>query len=297
MSIQVESIPENQEQEQFVATQSRTGWQLLRSNLTIVVSVGILLIFIVGAIAAPLITSADPLYITPSARLLSPRPGHPFGTDHLGRDLFAIVLYGARTSLAVGICVTTLSMSIAIVLGLLSGFYAKVDAVMMRIVDGLMSFPGIVLATAAAGYLGPSFQTVVMALSIVLIAPSVRVVRGSVLVVRELLMVEAARSVGIPENRLILKYVLPVVRSPIFVQSAFIFSAAVLGEAGLSFLGLGVGAKTVSWGGALTDARNYIQNAWWIALFPGVALSLTILALNLLGDALRDILDPRLAKR
>ncbi|MBV9491977.1 MAG: ABC transporter permease [Verrucomicrobia bacterium] len=269
----------------------------MAGNATAVASLATLLLLVVVSLAAPLLTTGDPLGIDPAHRFLSPRTEHLFGTDHLGRDVFALVLYGGRTSLVVGSLVTAASMTIAILFGLASGFYRRLDAVLMRIVDGLMAFPGIVLATAAAGYLGPSVGTVVAALSIVLIAPALRVVRGQVLVVRELPMIEAARAVGVPETRLLVSYVLPAVTAPILVQASFIFSAAVLGEAALSFIGLGVGARDVSWGTALTEARNYIENAWWMVVFPGAALVLTILALNLLGDALRDLLDPRLARR
>lgn len=235
--------------------------------------------------------------VSPALRFTPPGMGHPFGTDNLGRDMFKMVLHGSRTSLLVGLVVTTISMSMAIVLGVVSGFYRKVDVVLMRFVDGLMAFPGIVLATAAAGIMGPSVTTVMTSLSIVLIAPSLRIVRGQVLVVRELQMIEAARAVGVPTLRIFTKYVLPAVSSPILVQASFIFSAAVLGEAGLSFIGVGIGPKDLSWGNALTEARNYISQAPWIVLFPGLALMLTILSLNLLGDALRDVLDPRLARR
>ncbi len=262
---------------------------------------GVAIIILVGLIvvvaAAPLLSNASPLKIDPVHRLLSPRAGHLMGTDHLGRDMLAIVLYGGRTSLVVGFLVTAIGMGAAIPLGLLSGFYRRVDAVLMRVVDGLMAFPGIVLATAAAGYIGPSATTVVLALSLVLIAPALRVVRGQTLIVRELPMIEAARAVGIRERHILTRYILPAVLSPVLIQASFVFSAAVLGEAALSFIGLGVGAKDVSWGGALAEARDYIQNGWWIVVFPGLALLLTILSLNLLGDSLRDALDPKLARR
>lgn len=296
-TLTVEEAVESSRLDEPAAPKARTFWRSLLRNRTAMLAIAILGLIILGALAAPLLTSENPLTINPAQRLRSPREGHIFGTDYLGRDVFAIVLYGAQTSLLAGLIITALSITIATVLGLLAGFYHRVDAILMRIVDGLMSFPGIVLATAAAGYFGPSFGTVVLALTIVLIWPSLRVVRGSALVARELLMVEAGRSVGVPEGRILTKYVFPLVRAPILVQTSFIFSAAVLGEAALSFIGLGVGSKTVSWGSALTESRNYIQNAWWIAVFPGLALVLTILALNLLGDALRDILDPRLARR
>jgi peptide/nickel transport system permease protein len=258
----------------------------------------VVLALLIGAVvAAPLLAHYSPFKIDPVHRLLSPRPGHPMGTDHLGRDMLAIVLYGGRTSLIVGVFVTVIAMGMAIALGLLSGFYRRLDAILMRIVDGLMAFPGIVLATAAAGYIGPSVTTVVLALSLVLIAPALRVVRGQTLIVRELPMIEAARAVGLRESRILTHYILPAVLSPILIQASFVFSAAVLGEAALSFIGLGVGSKVVSWGGALAEARDYIQNGWWIVIFPGAALVLTILSLNLLGDSLRDALDPKLARR
>jgi peptide/nickel transport system permease protein len=252
---------------------------------------------ILSALFATQIAGDDPMRISPAQRFRPPSPENPFGTDHLGRDVFKIVLHGGRTSLFVGLMVTALSMSTAILLGLVSGFFHRVDAVLMRFVDGLMAFPGIVLATAVAGYLGPSIPTVIFSLSIVLTAPSLRIVRGQVLVARELPMIEAARAVGVPSGRILKNYVLPAVMSPILVQASFIFSAAILGEAALSFIGLGIGPKSLSWGNALTEARNYIQKAPWIVMFPGLALMLTILALNMLGDALRDVLDPRLARR
>ena len=257
----------------------------------------VLAVIAAATLAAPWLTHVSPLHIDPAHRLLSPRAGRWMGTDHLGRDMFAIVLYGGRTSLVVGAVVTAAAMAAAIALGLLSGFYRRIDAVLMRLVDGMMAFPGIVLATAAAGYLGPSVGTVVFALSLVLIAPALRVVRAQTLVARELPMIEAARAVGLRESDILLRYILPNVMSPILVQASFVFSAAVLGEAALSFIGLGVGARDVSWGGALAEARDYIQNGWWIVVFPGVALALTILSLNLIGDGLRDALDPRLAGR
>ena len=269
----------------------------LAAKPTAAVATLVLAGLIAAVVAAPLLVHSSPLKIDPVHRLLSPRAGHLMGTDHLGRDMFAIVLYGGRTSLIVGVFVTAIAMTAAITLGLLSGFYRRVDAVLMRIVDGLMAFPGIVLATAAAGYIGPSVTTVVLALSLVLIAPALRVVRGQTLIVRELPMIEAARAVGLRESYILRRYILPAVLSPILIQASFVFSAAVLGEAALSFIGLGVGAKDVSWGGALAEARDYIQNGWWIVVFPGAALVLTILSLNLLGDSLRDALDPKLARR
>lgn len=272
-------------------------WRRLLRNRTALFALSVVAVLVALALAAPYLTNDKPLRISPGIRLKPPRSQNWFGTDHLGRDMFALVLFGGRTSLMVGFLVTSISMSIAIVLGLTAGFYRRVDMVLMRLVDGLMAFPSIVLATAAAGYLGPSVRTVIIALSIVLVAPVLRVVRGQILVLRELPMIEAARAVGVPDRRILSSYLLPAIISPLLVQASFIFSAAVLGEAALSFVGLGVDARDVSWGSALAEARNYIQNAWWIVVFPGAALVLTILSLNLLGDALRDSFDPRLAGR
>jgi peptide/nickel transport system permease protein len=275
----------------------RAGWfaTLVRQPAT-AAAIGILVLILFAVVAAPWLTKVSPLHIDPAHRLLSPRVGRWMGTDHLGRDMFAIVLYGGRTSLIVGAAVTTVAMGAAIALGLASGFYRPIDAVLMRLVDGFMAFPGIVLATAAAGYFGPSVETVIFALALVLIAPALRVVRGQTLIARELPMIEAARAVGLKESDILARYILPNILSPILVQASFVFSAAVLGEAALSFIGLGVGAREVSWGGALAEARDYIQNAWWIVVFPGLALALTILSLNVVGDGLRDALDPKLSR-
>ncbi|GGB04452.1 peptide ABC transporter permease [Brucella endophytica] len=280
-----------------IVSTHRPFWQRLLTNPAAVFSIVVLLVLGAGALLAPVIAPGNPMRVSPAQRFTPPGLEHLFGTDNLGRDMFKLVLHGSQTSLLVGLVVTGISMSIAIILGVLSGFYRKVDMVLMRFVDGLMAFPGIVLATAAAGIMGPSVSTVITSLSLVLIAPSLRIVRGQVLVVRELQMIEAARATGVPTLRILTKYVLPAVSSPILVQTSFIFSAAVLGEAGLSFIGVGIGSKDLSWGNALTEARNYIGQAPWIVLFPGLALMLTILSLNLLGDALRDLLDPRLARR
>ncbi len=278
-------------------TANKNVWERLIGNPTAVFSITVLLLITLSAVLAPIIAPGNPMRVNPVHRFTPPGAEYLFGTDNLGRDMFKMVMWGGRTSLMVGLIVTGISMSIAIVLGSISGFYRQVDVVLMRFVDGLMSFPGIVLAVAAAAILGPSVSTVIVSLSVVLIAPSLRIVRGQVLVVRELQMIEAARSVGVPTLRLFTKYILPAVMSPILVQASFIFSAAVLGEAGLSFIGVGIGPNELSWGNALTEARNYIAKAPWIVFFPGLALMFTILALNLLGDSLRDILDPRLARR
>ncbi|MDF0603058.1 ABC transporter permease [Psychromarinibacter sp. C21-152] len=283
--------------EGFGASPNRTALERFLRHPTAMASTAVLVLLGLVTILAPVIAPGDPMRVNPVARFTAPGAEYFFGTDNLGRDVFRIVVHGGRTSLLVGLVVTVVSVSIATVLGLVSGFFHQVDIVLMRFVDGIMAFPSIVLATAAAAYLGASVSTVILALSFVLIAPSLRVVRGQVLVVRELQMIEAARATGVPTLRIFRRYVLPAVTSPILVQASFIFSAAVLGEAALSFIGVGIGPTDLSWGNALTEARDYIGRAPWIVIFPGLALMITILALNLLGDSLRDILDPRLARR
>ena len=195
-------------------------WRRLLCNRTAVFALIVLVALVGLAVAAPYLTNAQPLRISPGIRLKPPRQQNLFGTDHLGRDMFALVLFGGRTSLLVGLLVTSISMSIAIVLGLAAGFYRRVDLVLMRLVDGLMAFPSIVLATAAAGYLGPSVTTVIVALSIVLVAPVLRVVRGQILVLRELPMIEAARATGVPDRRILSRYLFPAIVSPLLVQAS-----------------------------------------------------------------------------
>lgn len=292
----VDGTKAEEAREGLAASPNRTVLGRFLRHPTAMASAGALIALALAALFAPVIAPGDPMRVDPVARFTAPGAEHFFGTDNLGRDIFKIVVHGARTSLLVGLVVTAVSVSIATVLGLLSGFFHRVDIVLMRLVDGVMAFPSIVLATAAAAYLGTSVSTVILALTFVLIAPSLRVVRGQVLVVRELQMIEAARATGVPTSRIFRHYVLPAVTSPILVQTSFIFSAAVLGEAALSFIGVGIGPTDLSWGKALTEARNYIGQAPWIVVFPGLALMITILALNLLGDSLRDILDPRLAR-
>ena len=195
------------DEESFVTT-NKSVWQRLVANPTAMTSIILLVVLALSAVLAPLLAPGNPLKVSPADRFIPPGAEHFFGTDNLGRDMFRMVLHGGRTSLFVGLVVTAISMFIAVVLGAISGFYRQVDTVLMRIVDGLMAFPGIVLATAAAAILGPSMSTVITSLSIVLIAPSLRVVRGQVLVVRELQMIEAARSVGVPTLRLFTRYIL-----------------------------------------------------------------------------------------
>jgi peptide/nickel transport system permease protein len=256
----------------------------------------VLLVIMVGAtLAAPLITSTGPNESDVANRLLGPAFSRPFGTDNLGRDVFARTLYGGRTSMIIGLAVVTLALTSGVALGLVTGYYSRIDMIVMRVVDGLMSFPALILAVAMVGVLGASITTLVVALAIVYTPRVVRIVRASVLVAKEQPFVESAISLGARDIYLLRRHVLPNVMSPIIVQASFVFSYAVLAEAALSFLGVGVPADTPSWGNVLTDARAYMEDAWWISVFPGIAIMVMVLCMTILGDHLRDELDPRLA--
>ena len=256
-----------------------------------------LALIVAASVGAPLLAPADPSFVDVANRLRPPGSQWLMGTDNFGRDIFARVLYGGRTSISIGVAVVVLGVGGGAALGLLAGYYRWVDTVVMRIVDGLISFPALVLAIGMVGVLGPGAGTVILALTIVYAPRVVRIVRGSVLVVKEHPVVEAAVSLGADSGYIIRRHLLPNVWSPIIVQASFIFSFAVLGEAALSFLGVGVPADVPSWGNILTDARSYLESAWWMSLFPGLTIVLTVLTLNVIGDGLRDALDPKLRNR
>lgn len=249
---------------------------------------------VAAVVAAPLLTSADPTHIDVINRLQPPGRAWPMGTDNFGRDIYARVLYGGRTSLSIGMVVMVIAVGGGTILGLLAGYIKSFDLVSMRLVDGLISFPALVLAIGMVGVLGPGADTVILALCIVYTPRVVRIVRGSVLVVKEQPFVEATVSLGAPRPYVIRRHLLPNVMSPVIVQASFIFSFAILGEAALSFLGVGVPAEVPSWGNILSDARAYLDTAWWMSLFPGLTIVITVLALNVIGDNLRDSLDPTL---
>jgi peptide/nickel transport system permease protein len=268
-----------------------------RANPGISTAWATLLAIILASVFAPWVTSVDPRAVDVSQRLQPPGWGRLFGTDNVGRDVFSRTIYGGRTSLLIGTAVVLLCVGGGTVLGILSGYYRRVDMVVMRFVDGLMSFPALVLAIAMVGVLGASGSTVVLALTVVFTPRVVRIVRSSVLVVKEEPFIESAVSLGASGLYIMGRHLLPNVWSPVIVQASFIFSFAVLGEAALSFLGVGVPADVPSWGNILTDARSYMEQAWWVSIFPGLTIVVTVLVLNVIGDALRDSLDPRLRLR
>jgi peptide/nickel transport system permease protein len=269
----------------------------LKSNKFALGAAIVILILVVMAALAPWITPKDPKFIDPSIRLLSPGPGHRFGTDDFGRDVLSRVIYGARVSLLIGAGVTLFSAIIGAVLGLVSGYYARFDTPIMRLMDGMMAFPSILLAIAIMASLGPSTRNVFIALTVVYVPTIARLVRGSTLVLKQQPFVESARSIGMRDHSILAKYVFPNALSPLIVQCTFVLAFAIISEASLSFLGAGVPPDQPSWGNMLRDGQKLIQRAWWMAIFPGIFLVITVLAFNILGDGLRDALDPRARER
>ncbi|HKO21048.1 MAG TPA: ABC transporter permease [Candidatus Eisenbacteria bacterium] len=276
---------------------------LLKRNLALraflrrrsaVIGAGLVIANVLIALGATPIAGVDPQALDVKARLSRPTTQHWFGTDHVGRDAWSRVIHGARLSMIVGASVVGLSFVAGVAFGVVGGYFRRLDNVLMRVMDGLMAFPGIILAIAMMASLGPSVLNVIVALGVVYVPRVARIVRGSVLVIRETPYVEAARALGIGDTRIIARHVLPNCMSPVIVQGTFIFAAAVLGEAALSFLGVGVPPQIPSWGNVLAEGRSYLQQAPWLTLFPGAAIMASILGLNLFGDGLRDLLDPKL---
>ena len=269
----------------------------LRRNPVMFGGACFLLLMLVAALGAPWFGTVDPEELNPIDRLRGPSLTHWFGTDMLGRDLYSRTVYGSRISLLVGLCVAVLSLSIGLTIGLLSGYLRQVDAVVMRIMDGLMAIPAILLAIALMTLMNASAQNVIIALTIPEIPRVVRLVRALVLSLREQAFVEASRAVGAGIWRVLLRHITPNTVAPLIVQGTYICASAVIFEAYLSFLGAGTPPNIPSWGNIMAEGRTYVQIAFWIILFPGLFLALTVLAVNLLGDGLRDTLDPKLARR
>ncbi len=268
----------------------------VRRNRRLVIGAVLLVAVLLVALLAGVLATHDPRLLRPQIRLSPPSAEHRFGTDNFGRDLYSRTVYGARISLLVGGLVALLAALVGTAAGLASGYYPRVDLVLMRIMDGMMAFPGIVLAVGIMAAMGPHVANVVVALAIVQMPRVVRVVRSVVISLRGMQYVEAARCMGVSDARMLLRHILPNCISPLVVQCTFIFSEAVLGEASLSFLGVGAPPEIPSWGVILGEARLYIRNAPWMIFLPGSALTITVLALNLLGDGIRDLLDPRVRK-
>ena len=262
-------------------------------------SVGlVLLALLVGAgVLAPLLATTDPSAVAPIKRLRPPGAEFWFGTDPLGRDIYSRVLYGARVSLFVGFMVAFLSTAIGLVIGLVAGFNRAADAVLMRIMDGLMSIPPILLAIALMALTRASMGNVIIAITLAEVPRVTRLVRSVVLVLRDQPFVEAARATGTRGWQIVLRHILPNTVPPLIVQATYICASAIIIEAILSFLGAGMPANVPSWGNVIAEGRTLFQVAPYIVIVPSIFLSLTVLAVNLIGDGLRDALDPRLARR
>jgi len=262
------------------------------------VMIGLLILAVVAALAilAPLIAPYSPSRLSVVNRLKPPSSVYWFGTDEFGRDVFSRTIYAGRLSLLVGASVVAFAAVFGVALGLVAGFFRRLDTPIARIIDAMMAFPDILLAIALVAALGPSLITVIVALGIVYTPRLARIVRASTLVIRELPYVEAARALGVPTWRIMSRHVLRNLVSPILVQGTFIFAYAMLAEAGLSFLGLGVSPEVPTWGTMIAAGRQYIGQADWMTLFPGIAIILSVLSLQMVGDGFRDLLDPRLRK-
>lgn len=288
-----DALPEDAD---FAAPEARR-WRWLRKNPTLVLGLLLLVVVTVIALAAPWIATADPQEIDPSVRLQPPSVNHFFGTDALGRDVFSRAVWGGRISLIVALSVATLATSVGIVLGLVAGFVRWADALIMRVMDGLMAIPGILLAIALMTVTKANLTTVIVAITVPEIPRVVRLVRSLSLTLREQLFVEAAHAVGTRLPSILARHVLPNMMAPLMVQATFVAASAVLIEASLSFLGVGVPAQTPSWGNMMAEGRNVVAVAFHIILYPGMLLAATVLAINMVGDGLRDALDPRLARQ
>ncbi|WP_421998560.1 ABC transporter permease [Reyranella sp.] len=253
-----------------------------------------LVLIALAAILAPWVSPFDPVQIKLSAKLKPPSLEHWLGTDHFGRDIFSRLIWGARTSLSVGILVVAFAFSLGVPLGLTSGYLGgRVDNLLMRMVDAFLTFPPLLLAVALVGLLGPEIQNVMLALGLVQAPVLARIVRGSTLAVREDVYVTAARALGAPTTRIVLAHILRNVVSPIVVQLTVVFSAAVVSEASLSFLGFGTQPPQPSWGRDMSEARRFLGDAPWMFMAPTGIIVLCVLSINFMGDGLRDALDPR----
>lgn len=264
-------------------------------NKLSVIGLVIVLLMLIIAIFAPVITGlmgVDPYTAVVRDRLKPPSAEHLFGTDNLGRDIFARVLYGARISMTVGFVVGLLSAAIGMTLGLYASVSKVLDELLMRICDGLKAIPNILLAITLMAVLGANMRNVIISLTIVSIPGVARIARSSAMLAREQTYVEAMRALGATRRRILWRHIAPNILSPIIVQMTFTFATAIISEASLSFLGAGIPIPAPSWGGMLNDARAYIYNGWWMVMFPAIFTMISVLGFNLFGDGLRDLLDP-----
>ena len=272
-------------------------WRRLKRNKMAVLGLIILIILVLLAVFADVIANYDNVVIKQNLahRLQGPSAAHWLGTDEFGRDIFARLVHGTRVSLQVGIVAVGISIVIGGILGAVAGYYGgKLDNTIMRIMDIFLAVPSILLAIAIVSALGPSIINLMLAISISSVPSYARIVRASVLSIRDQEFIEAAKAIGASNTRIIFRHIIPNSLAPVIVQATLGVASAILSTAGLSFIGLGIQPPAPEWGSMLSGGRQYLRYAWWVTTFPGVAIMITILSLNLLGDGLRDALDPRL---
>lgn len=272
-------------------------WRRLKRNKMAVLGLIILIILVLLAVFADVIANYDNVVIKQNLahRLQGPSAAHWLGTDEFGRDIFARLVHGTRVSLQVGIVAVGISIVIGGILGAVAGYYGgKLDNTIMRIMDIFLAVPSILLAIAIVSALGPSIINLMLAISISSVPSYARIVRASVLSIRDQEFIEAAKAIGVSNTRIIFRHIIPNSLAPVIVQATLGVASAILSTAGLSFIGLGIQPPAPEWGSMLSGGRQYLRYAWWVTTFPGVAIMITILSLNLLGDGLRDALDPRL---
>ncbi|WP_082233144.1 ABC transporter permease [Halobacillus massiliensis] len=270
-------------------------WYQLKKNKIAMCGLIMTGILIIVAITAPWVAPYDPYKMAPDARLAGPSLAHLFGTDQFGRDILSRIIYGSRISLQVGLISVGLSVVAGTIIGVVAAYYGKwVDAALSRLTDVMFSFPDILLALVIMAILGPSLTNLMIAVGIVYTPIFARIARGAVLSIKNSLYIEAARSMGISNIKIMWRHILPNSLAPLIVQVTLSFAFAILAEAALSFLGLGVSPDTPSWGIMLNEGKSWMETAWWIAVFPGIAITLAVFSFNVMGDGLRDALDPRL---
>jgi len=278
-------------------SQWKDVWRRFRRNKTAMIGLVILALMVFAAVFADLIAPADPIAQDLNRRFLPPNPQNIMGTDNFGRDIFSRVIFGTRTSLQIGFTAVGVGLAVGLLLGSLSGFYGGLpDDALMRFIDILISIPGILLAIAIVAALGPGLVNVMIAVGLASIPGYTRITRAAVLTIREREFVEAARAIGGNDFRIITRHILPNCLAPIIVQATLGLSGAILSAAGLSFIGLGIQPPIPEWGFMLADGRRFVRDHWHMVTFPGLAIVTVVLAINMVGDGLRDALDPKLKK-
>ena len=271
--------------------------RVLKKNPNLLIGLIVLICFSILCGAAQFWERIDPLMLDPDDRLQGPNWKHWFGTDNAGRDIYSRTLHGGRVSLMVGFFVAIFTTAVGMVIGLISGYTPKLDMIIQRVMDAIMSFPTLLLALALVAMLGSSMWNVIGVITFVDTPRMVRIVRATVLTLREQMYIDAARALGTPTWRILFVHLAPNTMAPVLVQATYIFALAILTEASLSFLGLGIPPENPSWGNILALGRTFLQQAFWISFFPGLLLTINVLAMNLVGDGLRDAFDPKLSRR